>query len=47
MNKVLLWSRINVLIFVLKSSTEHNTDFIYRKKRQVNQVSALDSKYMS
>ena len=32
MNKHLLLSRIKGLIFVLKSSTEYNTDFIYSKK---------------
>ena len=32
MNKILLFSPIKGLIFVLKSSTEYNTDFIYLKK---------------
>ena len=40
-------SRIKVLLFVLKSCTEYNTDFIYHKKRQVNYVSVIDSKYVS
>ena len=31
MNKLLLFSRIKGLIFVLKSSTEYNIDFIYCK----------------
>ena len=41
MNKRLLLSRFKSLIFVLKSSTEYNIDI------KGNEVSALDSKYMS
>ena len=36
MNKLLLLSSIKGLILVLKSSTELDTDFIYRKKMQIN-----------
>ena len=32
MNKLLLLSRIKDFIFVLKSSIEYNTNFMYRKK---------------
>ena len=32
MNQLLLLSRIRGLMFVLKSYTEYNIDFIYRKK---------------
>ena len=41
MNKRLLLSRIKGLMLVLMSSTEYNIDI------KGNQVSALDSKYMS
>ena len=41
MDKRLLLSRFKSLIFVLKSSTEYNIDI------KGNEVSALDSKYMS
>ena len=41
MNKCLLLSRIKGLMLALMSSTEYNIDI------KGNQVSALDSKYMS
>ena len=48
MNKHLLLSRIKGLIFALKSSTEHNINFIYhKKKQQAKKFSSLDSKYVS